>query len=319
MKRLISFLLMISLICGYPAIAAAQTAGSFTDIHGHWAEQEIQSCAQLGLMSGVGTNQAGGKLFSPDTMVTHAQLAVVMQQTFEIDFGEIRFIKQPLARDYFGDVENNAWYADALVMCAINKVFDSKTHFGPGLEISRIELAQAIYRSFNAKHISIPMILSMPVFNDTQNLNQEDTNAMVFVNNTGIMTGYNGSFRPAEPLKRSELACVLNRITMLMSMDENTQEIKLQPGKSCSLSLESNPTTGYSWQLTDQYDKQILSLTGDAYLSQSKPNMVGQGGHQIYKFRTLRSGQTEVKLVYARPWESLQPLKTLTIKVVVAD
>lgn len=303
----------------YPIAAMARITDDFADAKGHWAEQEIQACAQLDLMRGIGTNQTGELLFAPDEMVTNAQTAVVIQQTFELDYGQIRFIKQPLAADYFDDVENDAWYSDALVMCAINKVFDSQSRFDPTAEISRIQLAQVIYRSFNAKHISVPMIMSMPVFNDTQNLNQEESNALVFVNNTGIMTGNSGSFRPNDPLKRSELACVLNRITMLMGMDENTQEIKIQPGKSFSLSLACNPTTGYSWQLSDQYDKALLKLTGQAYLSKSTGKLVGQAGHQLFKFRALKNGQTEVKLVYMRPWESVQPLKTLTVKVVAAD
>lgn len=319
MKRFLSLLLVMSILLCYPVAAMARTTGEFADIKGHWAEQQIQACAQLDLMHGIGVNQAGEMLFAPDALVSNAQAAVVLQQTFELDYGDIRFIKQPLASDYFGDVENDAWYSGALVMCAINKVFDSKTHFGPASEISRIELAQAVYRSFQARHISIPMIMSMPVFNDTQNLNQEETNAMVFVNNTGIMTGNNGSFRPADPLRRSELACVLNRITMLTSMDKNAQEIKVQSGKSFSLTLVSNPSTGYSWQLAEQYDKEILSLAGSAYLSQNTPNLAGQAGYQLFKFRALQNGQTEIKLVYSRPWESVQPIETLTIKVVTVD
>lgn len=324
MKNIVSCLLVVSLLLCYPSTTMAMpTTGDFIDIKGHWAEQEILTCTKLDIMSGMGTNQAGARIFAPDNLVSNAQLAVVLQRTFQLDYGNIRFIKQPLASDYFKDVEDQAWYSDALVMCAINHVFDSKTQFNPMGSISRIELAQAIYRSFNAKDINIPMILMMPVFNDTQELNQEDSNAMVFVNNTGIMTGNNGYFRPSDPVRRAELARVLNRCTQLMSLrideNNNAQELKLQPGQTIIISLASNPTTGFSWSLSDNWDKKVLSAIGEEYLSQGQPSLVGQGGHQIFKFKALQKGKTELNLVYARPWESVQPANKFNIKLLVTD
>ena len=322
MKKVLSYLLIVSFVLCYPSMTMAKLAtGNFIDIKGHWAEQEILTCAKLDLMSGIGTNQAGEKLFAPDSISSRAQLAVVLQRAFQLDYGKIRFIKQPLASDYFGDVNNQAWYSDALVMCAINQIFDSQTNFVPDATVSRIELARAIHRSFNAKDINIPMILMMPAFNDTQRLNQEDTNAMVFVNNTGIMTGDGVNFRPSEPVKRGELARVLNRCTELMSIDENdnAQELRIRPGQTFTLSLASNPTTGYSWSLSDNWDKKLLSAIGDEYLSQGKPSIVGQGGHQLFKFKALQNGKTELNLIYARPWENVQPAKIFNIKLLITD
>ncbi len=324
MKKVLCYLLMLGFVLGCPSMAMAKPASidfNFADIKGHWAEQQIQTCVRLDLMSGVGSNQAGEKLFAPESVVSRAQLAVVLQRTFQLDYGNMRFIKQPLASDYYGDVDDGDWYSHALVMCAINQVFDSQANFDPAGSVSRIEIAQAIQRSFKAKNINIPMILMMPIFNDTQNLNQEDSNAMVFVNNTGIMTGNEGYFRPSELLKRAELARILNRCTELMSIDENynAQEITLRPGQTFTLSLASNPTTGFTWSLSDNWDKQILSVIGEEYLSEGKPPLVGQGGHQLFKFKALQKGKTELNLVYSRPWESVQAAKTFNIKLLVTN
>lgn len=320
MKRFIPYLLIFSLLFCSPA-TAQNSPGDFADTKGHWAEQEITACAELDLMNGIGLSPAGTNLFAPDAPVSHAQLAVVLQQTFQLDYGDKRFIKQPLATDYFSDVSDHDWYSNALVMCAINQVFEGNTQFVPAGPIQRIELAQAIYRSFQAKKISIPMILSMPIFKDTQGLSQEESNAMVFVNNTGIMTGNKDAFRPSDPVKRCELARVLNRCLELMSIHEaeNAQEIKLRPGQSFCLSLDSNPTTGYTWMLSGKYDQQTLSCTGQTYIAQdSKPNIVGQGGRQLFRFKALQEGTTELHLNYARPWESVMPQKTFQLKIRVA-
>lgn len=318
MKKFLSCLLLVMVLFYFPSAATAATTGDFADIKGHWAQQEIQACAQLGLMCGIGTNQAGERLFSPDAMVGNAQLAVALQRTFQLDYGDKRFIKQPLASDYFGDVKDQEWYSDALVMCAINQVFESNKQFAPMGTVNRIRLAQAIERSFQAKHISIPMIMSMPIFKDTQGLTQEESNAMVFVNNTGIMTGNGDCFRPSDPVKRSELARILVRCTELMQIDENynDQELTLHPGQSFTLSLDSNPTTGYRWNLSNDYDRQILSFLGEAYISQeNNQHIVGQGGRQLFRFTALQNGAAELHLTYARPWESVQAAKQFNLKI----
>lgn len=322
MKKKLSCLLMVLFMFVYTGACAAKLApGDFIDIKGHWAEQEIQTTVKLGLMSGMGSNAQGYQVFAPDSQLNRAQLAVVLQRVFQLDYGQIRFIKQPEASDYFGDVDNDSWYADALVMCAINNIFDNSGCFNPDENVSRIEVARSINRAFNAKGISVPMIQVMPQFTDTQDLVQEDTNAMVFVNNTGIMTGYNGCFRPHDPVKRGELASVLNRCASLLSMNENDsgKTCTVGVGKTFNLSLDSNPTTGYVWTLSDTWDKTILNLAGKDYYSQANKNVVGQGGQEIFTFKALKSGKTEINLFYSRPWESVQPLKKFTVQIEVKD
>lgn len=322
MKKKLSYLLMMLFIFVYPGSCAAKLApGDYIDIKGHWAEQEIQTAVNLGLMSGMGSNTQGYQVFAPDSQLNRAQLTVVLQRVFQLDYGQTRFIKQPEASDYFADVDNQSWYADALVMCAINNIFDNCGCFNPDENVSRIEVARSIYRAFNAKGISVPMIMTMPQFADTQDLVQEDTNAMVFVNNTGIMTGYNGCFRPHELVKRGELARVFNCCASLLSMNENDsgKAYTVGVGETFNLSLDSNPTTGYTWTLSDAWDKTILTLAGEDYHSQANENVVGQGGQEIFRFKALKSGKTEINLIYSRPWESVQPLKKFTAQIEVKD
>ncbi len=331
MKKMLSWLIITGLLLASPVMAAANLkTGNYIDIKGHWAENTIETVSKLGLMKGIGTDLQGHRLFAPEAVVSHAQLAVVLQQTFQLDYGKIRFIKQPVASDYFGPIENQAWYSDALVMCAINHVFDSSADFVPEASVSRIELARAIDRSFHAKDINIPTILMMPVFKDTLGLTQEDSNAMVFVNNTGIMTGNQEYFRPSDPVKRAELASVLKRCQELIKINKtdnpitidenyNDKELKLQAGQSFTLSLPSNPTTGYSWSLSDNWDKKLLSAAGENYVSESQTPRMGQGGQQIFKFQALQAGQTELNLVYTRPWESVQPAQKFHVKLLITD
>ncbi len=66
------------------------------------------------------------------------------------------------------------------------------------------------------------------------------------------------------------------------------------------IALGSNPTTGYSWQ--ESHDETMLRLVDSKY-EVGKEGVVGAGGVEYFRFRTLQVGETEITMVYKRPWE----------------
>ncbi|KUG02698.1 hypothetical protein ASZ90_019923 [hydrocarbon metagenome] len=240
MKRGIAFVLTALLLLLLPGTTEAKLMhGVFIDTRGHWAESEIDTAYNSGLMQGTGINQSGFKVFSPEESVTRFQLAAVMQRAFDLDFGKIQFIEEPAISDFYYDVEDERWYTQPVILGAINHIFIQIDEFKGSEEVSRIELATAIYRAFQAQDISVPMIMLMPQYDDTADLTQEEINAMVFVSNTGIMKGYDQLFRPHDPVKRSELARVLNQCTKLI--ENNPAEIlPISTIKLASRSVKNN-------------------------------------------------------------------------------
>jgi len=68
------------------------------------------------------------------------------------------------------------------------------------------------------------------------------------------------------------------------------------------IALDSNPSTGYSWNVS--YDASMLSLEKEEYNpSEKEVGLVGAGGTQYYQFKALKAGSTEVNLTYQRTWE----------------
>ncbi|MDD2666772.1 MAG: protease inhibitor I42 family protein [Methanocellales archaeon] len=90
--------------------------------------------------------------------------------------------------------------------------------------------------------------------------------------------------------------------------------IKTKKGATFSVSLESNPTTGYSWQ--PQFDSNYVQLVDSSYVP-SQPNLLGGSGKETFEFLAMSSGTTEITFSYARPWESQPPLETRVFKVVI--
>jgi len=89
---------------------------------------------------------------------------------------------------------------------------------------------------------------------------------------------------------------------------------KVKVGEDIILTLESNPTTGYQWQLAQPIDDKIISFKSLRY---QMPNTkrIGAGGFEIWTFKALSRGETKIALKYVRAWEK----DTLPIKAQVFD
>jgi N-acetylneuraminic acid mutarotase/predicted secreted protein len=96
-------------------------------------------------------------------------------------------------------------------------------------------------------------------------------------------------------------------------------QIELELGQILVVTLESNPSTGYRWELLEN-NESILKQFGQAEFKPSdtsEPPMVGAGGWEIFRFKAVSSGQMTLELVYHRSWEDVEPLKTFSILITV--
>lgn len=103
--------------------------------------------------------------------------------------------------------------------------------------------------------------------------------------------------------------------------EETKETFDVETGQYFDFSLESNPTTGYSWQAVQSPDESIVSIVSSGYLAPSG-GLVGAPGEEMWQFRAVGAGTTTMVLEYARPWETdVPPAKryTLTFNVAQAD
>jgi len=73
-------------------------------------------------------------------------------------------------------------------------------------------------------------------------------------------------------------------------------------GKSFTITLDSNPTTGYQWQITRQLDTGLLKLVDSKYIA-PKTGLVGAPGKEEWTFKATRAGKAIISFDYVRPWE----------------
>jgi inhibitor of cysteine peptidase len=99
----------------------------------------------------------------------------------------------------------------------------------------------------------------------------------------------------------------------------DVSQVELKVGQELVIELESNPTTGYSWEV-DEIDPTILQQDGEAVYQDESDDaeLVGGGGTETFTFKATSTGETTLTLVYHRPWEEgVEPLETFSVEVMV--
>jgi inhibitor of cysteine peptidase len=93
--------------------------------------------------------------------------------------------------------------------------------------------------------------------------------------------------------------------------------ITAEPGKTFTLTLDSNPTTGYRWELANPVDEKHVKLISSEY-HRGSTQLMGAGGKEIWTFKAAAEGNTKIHLKYVRPWETnMPPAQTTNFLVAV--
>lgn len=86
-----------------------------------------------------------------------------------------------------------------------------------------------------------------------------------------------------------------------------------------TLKLKSNPTTGYTWFLTD-YNSALIEPIQHTFDASANKKLIGAPGFEIWTFHVKPAGflvpqQTLIRMIYARPWDSNEPVQTVTFRI----
>jgi len=122
------------------------------------------------------------------------------------------------------------------------------------------------------------------------------------------------------PLDCSAFTCTATRLTLRAPCQPRppSETIEVTVGEDFVISLDSNPTTGYSWQLASSLPA-WLELIGSEYVpTPTEPGIVGSGGVEEWTFRANAEGTATITFEYRRPWEKDQPPAERKTFVIVA-
>jgi predicted secreted protein len=96
------------------------------------------------------------------------------------------------------------------------------------------------------------------------------------------------------------------------------KEVELATGDLFTVILCSNRTTGFQWLESAQIDDQsVLEQQAHRFVPPEE-NTPGTAGKEVWTFKALKQGSSDIYMEYSRPWEDGEKREwTCTINVIV--
>ena len=92
--------------------------------------------------------------------------------------------------------------------------------------------------------------------------------------------------------------------------------VEVRKNQPFIISLEGNPTTGFAWEVSALDERLLRQSAAPEFTPQN--DRIGAGGIQTFHFRAIERGETQLTLVYRRPWETgAPPAQTYAVTIVV--
>lgn len=83
------------------------------------------------------------------------------------------------------------------------------------------------------------------------------------------------------------------------------------------INLTSNPSTGFSWQLADSYNKAVVTKESNTF-TKNNSDAIGAPGTEVWTFKAVGKGSTTLDFSYLKSWEpNTAPAQTKQINITV--
>jgi len=105
--------------------------------------------------------------------------------------------------------------------------------------------------------------------------------------------------------------------TTVKKFTDKDKTITVKKGDTFTITVDSNPTTGYEWQVVTTPDGKAVKLEKSTYEAPAK-QIPGAGGKQVWTFKAVSPGTATFSAKYSRSWEQNDPsAKVMTTKITV--
>ena len=84
-----------------------------------------------------------------------------------------------------------------------------------------------------------------------------------------------------------------------------SKNIEATIGSEFKIVLDSNPSTGYHWELGDDMDESIVQFVSKSY-NDGGLSAPGSGGRDAWIFKAVKEGETHITLLYYSPSNELE-------------
>ena len=120
------------------------------------------------------------------------------------------------------------------------------------------------------------------------------------------------------PLSLALLAACASAPKQNITVDNQSAcPLQLKSGQNLTLTLPSNPTTGYRWAIQDSAGGVLRGLGPEVY-SSTESGVIGGGGQSAWRFQAFAAGQGRLRLTSQQPWEpEAEPVEVFDCAITV--
>ncbi len=91
--------------------------------------------------------------------------------------------------------------------------------------------------------------------------------------------------------------------------------LDVKAGQRFTITLKSNPSTGYQWQLAQPLDETKVTFVASSY-TRPQTTRIGAAGQSLWVFKAVNKGRTTISLKYVRVWEKdVAPVRTVNFRI----
>ncbi len=202
MKKLLSIFLVITMLVTTGTVATAY----YTDIDGHWAENEIKAWSDYGVINGF-----DGK-FSPNRYMTRGEFAVVLNQLM---------CYQKEGKNVFNDLSDKFYTSSILKLYQAGVMQGYDGSIKPEASITREEASVMICRA-----LGIETADEMNrTFSDEEQVSSWSKTYINALVNSGLLNGTDGKLNPKTPIMRSEVVKILDNAVYPIRKSGNFENV----------------------------------------------------------------------------------------------
>ncbi|MDD2057753.1 protease inhibitor I42 family protein [Pseudomonas sp. GD03860] len=121
------------------------------------------------------------------------------------------------------------------------------------------------------------------------------------------------------PLGLALLAACAQQPRHSVALDDQADcPLPLKTGQLLTLTLPSNPSTGYRWLVQNPASSILRSLGPEVYSHPEDAGVVGSAGQSVWRYQAQAAGEGHLILVYQQPWApEVRPVKTFDCAITV--
>lgn len=203
----------MGLVCAATVLAVCATAAGplpLKDVEDHWARTQIEELVSRGIIAGYPDGT-----FRPEELITRMEFVKIIATARGLP-------PYQRAKASFADVSPAHWgfgYIEAAISAGILDVREYGPNFGPGVDVTRQEMAVLIVRAMGLEGEAAARGGTALEFGDQGDVPAWARGYIALASARGVITGYpDKSFGPKRPARRAEAAAMVWR--MLQKLDE---------------------------------------------------------------------------------------------------